>query len=147
MSTRPERRARGLHCLRSHNVWSDGFGWRCCGHADCLAFMTAWITPIRDQPGSTRASSRTRLDRPRGQSTTAPRSSRRPRAGSRFLRDNARRPHENGRAEYRPVLALADDVQRQGRIDVAQNDTNRRSAIDTRTMRHPGYRVSMIKRK
>src|SRR6202012_4307776 len=30
---------------------------------------------------------------------------------------------------------------------VAQNDTNRRSAIDGRTTRHPGYAVSMIKRK
>jgi transposase len=30
---------------------------------------------------------------------------------------------------------------------VAQNDTNRRSAIDGRTTRHPGYAVSQIKRK
>jgi len=30
---------------------------------------------------------------------------------------------------------------------VARNDTNRRSAIDARTTRHPGYRISMIKRK
>ncbi len=30
---------------------------------------------------------------------------------------------------------------------VAQNDTNRRSAIDGRTTRHSGYAVSMIKRK
>ena len=30
---------------------------------------------------------------------------------------------------------------------VAQNDTNRRSAIDGRTTRHPGYAVSMRKRK
>ena len=30
---------------------------------------------------------------------------------------------------------------------VSQNDTNRRSAIDARTTRHPGYRVSTIKRK
>jgi transposase len=30
---------------------------------------------------------------------------------------------------------------------VSQNDTNRRSAIDARTTRHPGYRISMIKRK
>jgi len=30
---------------------------------------------------------------------------------------------------------------------VAQNDTNRRSAIDGRTTRHPGYAVSMVKRK
>jgi transposase len=30
---------------------------------------------------------------------------------------------------------------------VAQNDTRRRSAIDARTTRHPGYRLSMIKRK
>jgi len=30
---------------------------------------------------------------------------------------------------------------------VSQNDTNRRSAIDARTTRHPGYRTSTIKRK
>ena len=30
---------------------------------------------------------------------------------------------------------------------VSQNDTNRRSAIDRRTTRHPGYRISTIKRK
>ncbi len=30
---------------------------------------------------------------------------------------------------------------------VAQNDTNRKSAIDGRTTRHPGYAVSMKKRK
>jgi len=30
---------------------------------------------------------------------------------------------------------------------VAQNDTNRKSAIDGRTTRHPGYKVSMNKRK
>ncbi len=30
---------------------------------------------------------------------------------------------------------------------VAQNDTNRKSAIDARTTRHPGYAVSMRKRK
>lgn len=30
---------------------------------------------------------------------------------------------------------------------IAQNDTNRRSAIDGRTTRHPGYAVSQIKRK
>jgi len=29
---------------------------------------------------------------------------------------------------------------------VAQNDTNRRSAIDARTTRHPGYAISMTKR-
>src|SRR6201997_4201532 len=30
---------------------------------------------------------------------------------------------------------------------VSQNDTNRRSAIDGRTVRHPGYRISTTKRK
>jgi hypothetical protein len=30
---------------------------------------------------------------------------------------------------------------------VSQNDTNRRSAIDARTTRHAGYRISTIKRK
>ena len=30
---------------------------------------------------------------------------------------------------------------------VSQNDTSRRSAIDARTTRHPGYRISTIKRK
>ena len=29
---------------------------------------------------------------------------------------------------------------------VAQNDTNRRSAIDGRTTRHPGYRISLSRR-
>ena len=32
-------------------------------------------------------------------------------------------------------------------LHVTQNDTNRCSAIDARTTRHPGYAVSMIKRK
>jgi len=30
---------------------------------------------------------------------------------------------------------------------VSQNNANRRSAIDARTTRHPGYRISTIKRK
>jgi IS5 family transposase len=30
---------------------------------------------------------------------------------------------------------------------VSQNNTNRRSAIDARTTRHPGYRISTVKRK
>jgi hypothetical protein len=30
---------------------------------------------------------------------------------------------------------------------VSQNASNRRSAIDARTTRHPGYRISTIKRK
>ncbi len=30
---------------------------------------------------------------------------------------------------------------------VSQNNTNRRSAIDARTIRHPGYRISTVKRK
>ena len=30
---------------------------------------------------------------------------------------------------------------------VAQNDTHRRSAIDDRTTRHPGYKISQQKRK
>jgi hypothetical protein len=30
---------------------------------------------------------------------------------------------------------------------VSQNDTNRRSAIDARTTRHAGYRISTIERK
>jgi Transposase DDE domain len=30
---------------------------------------------------------------------------------------------------------------------VSQNDANRRSAIDARTTRHPGYRISTMKRK
>ncbi len=33
------------------------------------------------------------------------------------------------------------------RPHVSQNNTNRRSAIDARTTRHPGYRISTIKRK
>ena len=30
---------------------------------------------------------------------------------------------------------------------VSQNNTNRRSAIDARTTRHPGYRISTVKRE
>ena len=32
-------------------------------------------------------------------------------------------------------------------LHVSQNNANRRSAIDARTTRHPGYRISTIKRK
>ena len=38
-------------------------------------------------------------------------------------------------------------VERRCTPHVAQNDTNRCSAIDGRTTRHPGYAVSMTKRK
>ena len=35
----------------------------------------------------------------------------------------------------------------EGALHVAQNDTNRRSAVDPRTTRHEGYAVSQRKRK
>ena len=77
----------------------------------------------------------------------------------------------NGRAERNEALRLLEAIPNKGRITlggdknydtrefvdalrsvdvtphVAQNTTNRRSAIDKRTTRHPGYAISMRKRK
>ena len=83
---------------------------------------------------------------------------------------DARPTEANGTAECRTALDMIDDNARarstlgadknydtadfvagcraRGCVPhVAQNDTNRRSAIDARTTRHPGYAVSMTKRK
>jgi IS5 family transposase len=81
----------------------------------------------------------------------------------------ARLTEANGTAERAAALDMIDDNAKPGTVGadkgydtsdfvagcrergctphVAQNDTNRRSAIDARTTRHPGYRISMIKRK
>jgi transposase len=83
---------------------------------------------------------------------------------------DARLTEANGTAEHASALGMIEDNARPGSTvgadklydtadfvagcrergcspHVAQNDTNRRSAIDGRTTRHPGYAVSMIKRK
>lgn len=83
---------------------------------------------------------------------------------------DARLTEANGTAERTTALEMIDDNAKSGSTvgadkgydtsdfvagcrergctpHVAQNDTNRRSAIDARTTRHPGYRISMIKRK
>jgi hypothetical protein len=76
-----------------------------------------------------------------------------------------------GTAEREAALAFADEISGSGRVTlagdknydthdfvkdlralavtphVAQNNTNRRSAIDNRTTRHPGYQISQRKRK
>ena len=76
-----------------------------------------------------------------------------------------------GTAEREAALAFADEISGSGRVTlagdknydthdfvkdlralavtphVAQNNTNRRSAIDGRTTRHPGYQISQRKRK
>jgi IS5 family transposase len=83
---------------------------------------------------------------------------------------DARLTAANGTAERTTALAMIDDNAKPGSTvggdknydtaefiagcrkrgctpHVSQNDTNRRSAIDARTTRHPGYRISTIKRK
>ncbi|MGH9610947.1 MAG: IS5 family transposase [Bryobacteraceae bacterium] len=84
---------------------------------------------------------------------------------------DARLTEANGTAERTTALAMIEDNARPGSSTVggdknydtanfvagcrergctphvSQNDTNRRSAIDARTTRHPGYRISTIKRK
>jgi transposase len=83
---------------------------------------------------------------------------------------DARLTEANGTAERTTALAMIDDNAKAGSTvggdknydtadfvagcrergctpHVSQNDTNRRSAIDARTTRHPGYRISTIKRK
>jgi len=83
---------------------------------------------------------------------------------------DARLTEANGTAERTTALDMIDDNARAGSTvggdknydtadfvagcrerrctpHVSQNDTNRRSAIDARTTRHPGYRISTIKRK
>jgi transposase len=83
---------------------------------------------------------------------------------------DARLTEANGTAERSTALDMIDDNARPGSTvgadknydtadfvagcrergctpHVSQNDTNRRSAIDARTTRHAGYRISTIKRK
>lgn len=83
---------------------------------------------------------------------------------------DARLTEANGTAERTTALAMIDDHAKPGSTvggdknydtaefvagcrkrsctpHVSQNDTNRRSAIDARTTRHRGYRISTIKRK
>jgi len=83
---------------------------------------------------------------------------------------DARLTEANGTAERSTALAMIEDNAKPGSTvggdknydtaefvagcrergctpHVSQNDTNRRSAIDARTTRHPGYRISTIKRK
>jgi len=83
---------------------------------------------------------------------------------------DARLSEANGTAERATALAMIEDNAKPGSTvgadknydtaefvagcrergctpHVAQNNANRRSAIDGRTTRHPGYRISMIKRK
>jgi transposase len=83
---------------------------------------------------------------------------------------DARLGEANGTAERTTALAMIEDNAKPGSTvggdknydtadfvagcrrrgctpHVSQNDTNRRSAIDARTTRHPGYRISTIKRK
>jgi transposase len=83
---------------------------------------------------------------------------------------DARLTEANGMAERATALEMIDDNARPGSTvggdknydtadfvagcrqrgctpHVSQNNTNRRSAIDARTTRHPGYRISTIKRK
>jgi transposase len=83
---------------------------------------------------------------------------------------DARLTEANGTAERATALEMIDDHVRPGSTvggdknydtadfvagcrergctpHVSQNNTNRRSAIDARTTRHPGYRISTIKRK
>src|ERR1700759_1553351 len=83
---------------------------------------------------------------------------------------DARLTEANGTAERTTALAMIDDHAKPGSTvggdknydtaefvagcrkrgctpHVSQNNTNRRSAIEGRTTRHPGYRISTIKRK
>ena len=83
---------------------------------------------------------------------------------------DARLTEANGTAERTTALGMIEDNARPGSTvggdknydtaefvagcrergctpHVSQNNTNRRSAIDARTTRHPGYRISTIKRK
>jgi len=52
-----------------------------------------------------------------------------------------------GDKNYDTADFVAGCRQRRCTPHVSQNDTNRRSAIDARTTRHPGYRISTIRRK
>jgi transposase len=65
-----------------------------------------------------------------------------------MIKDNARRGSTvGGDKNYDTADFVAGCRKRRCTPHVSQNDTNRRSAIDARTTRHPGYRISTIKRK
>ena len=65
-----------------------------------------------------------------------------------MIEDNARPGSTvGGDKNYDTAAFVAGCRERGCTPHVSQNDTNRRSAIDARTTRHPGYRISTIKRK
>jgi hypothetical protein len=65
-----------------------------------------------------------------------------------MIEDNARPGSTvGGDKNYDTAAFVAGCRERRCTPHVAHNDTNRRSAIDARTTRHPGYRISMVKRK
>jgi transposase len=65
-----------------------------------------------------------------------------------MIEDNARPGSTvGGDKNYDTADFVAGCRERRCTPHVSQNNTNRRSAIDARTTRHPGYRISTIKRK
>jgi IS5 family transposase len=65
-----------------------------------------------------------------------------------MIEDNARPGSTVGGDKNYDTAAFVSGCRERGCTPhVSQNDTNRRSAIDARTTRHPGYRISTIKRK
>jgi transposase len=65
-----------------------------------------------------------------------------------MIDDNARpRSTVGGDKNYDTADFVAGCRERSCTPHVSQNNTNRRSAIDARTTRHPGHRISTIKRK
>jgi transposase len=65
-----------------------------------------------------------------------------------LIEDNARPGSTvGGDKNYDTADFVAGCRERRCTPHVSQNNTNRRSAIDARTTRHPGYRISTIKRK
>ena len=65
-----------------------------------------------------------------------------------MIEDNAKaEQHGGGDKNFDTADFVAGCRERGCTPHVSQNDTNRRSAIDARTTRHSGYRVSTIKRK
>ena len=65
-----------------------------------------------------------------------------------MINDNAKAGSTVGADKNYDTSDLVGGCRERGcRPHVAQNSTNRRSAIGSRTTRHPGYRISMIKRK
>jgi hypothetical protein len=65
-----------------------------------------------------------------------------------MIEDNAKPGSTvGGDKNYDTTAFVAGCRQRGCTPHVSQNNANRRSAIDARTTRHPGYRISTIKRK